>query len=86
MGGSDQPEDYLVERVREALATDPRVGELSLEVRVEGEEVILTGAVPTEERRSAVGAVAAGVAQGRTIRNDTVVEDLAPPGDVEEVP
>jgi osmotically-inducible protein OsmY len=45
---------YLIQRVREALAHDPRVGELELRVKMVGDKVFVTGSVPTEKRRGAV--------------------------------
>src|SRR5439155_899760 len=42
--GKDPPH-YLIQRVREALAHDPRVGELELRVKMVGEKVFVTGTV-----------------------------------------
>jgi osmotically-inducible protein OsmY len=60
-GAAGTPESdnlYLSERIREALATDPTVGELGLKVRVERDTVFLGGTVTTNERRAAARAVA----------------------------
>src|SRR4029453_6162897 len=50
------PTDYLVARLHEALTHDPRVHDQSLEVRVEGQRVVLRGEGATRERRPAASA------------------------------
>ena len=68
-----EPDAYLAERIREALAHDPNVAELGISVRVAPAMVFLTGDVGTVERRDAVGAVVAALAEGRTVRNGLTV-------------
>ncbi len=53
-----EPVEYRVARLQEALTHDPRVLEQSLEVRVEGDRVILRGELVTPERCQAAIAVA----------------------------
>jgi hypothetical protein len=48
---------YTGEQVRGALADDPRVGELDIQVRIAGGRVFLTGSVATDERRQVVGEI-----------------------------
>jgi len=79
-----EPEDYARQRLQEALAADARVAELGLEVRTVGGKLFLTGQVPTEERRRAVGVVAAEVMPDYEVHNQTVVTPVAPPR-VEEI-
>ncbi len=62
-----QGDVYLAERIREALANDPEVGELGLKVRVERNTVFLNGLVTTEERRRAAQRVASGLAPGAQV-------------------
>jgi hypothetical protein len=50
----DAQDHYLAAEIREALARDPRLAELHLDVAVVGGAVHITGEVATEERRSAV--------------------------------
>jgi hypothetical protein len=70
-------DEYAVQRLREALATDERVAEMGVQVRVAaGSKVFLTGQVPTEERQQAVGLVAAEVLPDYEIHNETVVTEL----------
>ncbi len=68
-----EPEDYTVQRLRDALAADERVGEMGVQVHLVAGKVFLTGQVATEERRQAVGAVAGEVLPEYEIHNDTVV-------------
>ena len=50
---SDVPTQYVVARVRDALAHDVRVAALDLQVRIVGSELFLTGMVrPEQSRRS----------------------------------
>lgn len=74
-----EPEDYACQRLQEALAADTRVAELGLDVRAVGGKLFLTGQVPTEERRRAVGVVAAEVLPDYEVHNQTEVTSLAPP-------
>jgi len=76
---------YLIQRVREALAHDPRVGELELRVKMVGNKVFVGGTVPTEERRRAVGEVVGEVLPDFEIHNETGVIDFPPQPDHEEL-
>ena len=86
---ADQPPDpkdaYLAEHVREALATDERVNEPELEVQVVGGRVFVTGVVPTDERRSAVGDVVTECCPGMEVENHTTVARYGDPGVTERV-
>ena len=68
-----EPEDYAIQRLRDALATDERVGEMGVQVRVAAGKVFLTGQVATVERQDAVGVVAAEVLPDYEIHNETDV-------------
>ena len=78
-----EPDEYLCAHIQDALARDPRVGELGIDVRIRGDKVFLTGAVCSEERREAVAAVAVAVAGGRTVCNETVVTPVTGAGTIE---
>lgn len=67
---------YLVARLQEALAADARVNALDIKVVVVGGRVHLIGQVPTEERRTAVTAVAAETAPGVQLQNEITVLEL----------
>ena len=64
------PTDYLVARLHEALTHDPRVHDQSLEVRVEGQRVVLRGELATPERCQAAIAVAKELFPGATVVAD----------------
>ncbi|HTJ75268.1 MAG TPA: BON domain-containing protein [Acidimicrobiales bacterium] len=80
-----EPEDYARQRLRDALATDTRVAELGVQVRTVAGKVFLTGQVPTEERRQAVGVVAAEILPEFEVHNETVVTPVADAPRVEEI-
>ena len=78
--------DYLIPRVAEALAADPRVSELELDVELDGDTVVIRGDVPTEDRRRGVDLVVEERFPGVRVRNEvTVLEPSGPPTE-EEVP
>ena len=81
----DEPRHYLVQRIREALAHDPRVAELELEVTVRGSRVVVAGSVPTEERCRAVTDVVHAAAPDHEVQNETRVAVLGTEIDEEEV-
>ena len=64
-----EPDPYLVGHIQDALASDPRVGELGIHVDVVGDTILLTGSVTSEERRTLVGVVVAELGGGRAIQN-----------------
>ena len=80
-----EPEDYAVERLRDALATDERVAEMGVEVRIAAGKVFLTGQVPTEERQRAVGVVAGEVLPEYEVHNETVVTEIGDTPRVEQI-
>ena len=73
--GKDPPH-YLIQRVREALAHDPRVGELELRVKMVGAKVFVTGSVQTNERRRAVSDIVREVLPDAEVHNETTVTTL----------
>lgn len=79
------PEIYLVQRLRELLAHDPRTSELGIEVRVVEGRVLLSGSARTAPHRAAVGQVAAEVARGYEILNLVEVPSLAEDPRPEEI-
>jgi osmotically-inducible protein OsmY len=79
-----QPE-YVVARIQDALAQDPRTGELELDVRIAGGRVFLAGAVATEERRKAVEQVVREVVPDLHVLNELSVTENQGPGPSEPV-
>ncbi len=76
---------YLAQRLREAFADDPRVGELGVEVTFAGDKVFLHGVVATEERKAAITEVARSHCPEMDVHNEMVVEDLREPRSVENL-
>jgi len=70
---NEEPPHYQVQRAREALAHDPRVGELELEVIIRAGKVLVSGTVPTVEVQQAVGEVIAEVVPDLEVHNQTSV-------------
>jgi osmotically-inducible protein OsmY len=81
---SEEPE-YLIGRIHQALAVDPRTGELELDVRIAGGQVFLTGSVATDERCRAVEEVVREVAPDLEVHNELTVTEEQPPGPPEPV-
>jgi osmotically-inducible protein OsmY len=83
--GAEEPPHYLIQRVREALAHDPRVGELELRVKMVGPKVFVTGTVQTDERRRAISEIVHEILPDAEIHNETGVTPMAE-ADQEELP
>jgi osmotically-inducible protein OsmY len=79
----DQPEKYLAQKVRDALAADPRVGELHVDVSIRGDRVFLTGTVPSEERREAIEDVVRQGLPTHEVANHITVEPISGRPEVE---
>ncbi len=80
------PEHYAGERLREALAADPRVSDISLQVHIVAGNVFVTGQVPTQERIDAVSEIAARVLPDHVLHNDLTLITLAEAPAVEQIP
>lgn len=80
-----EPDQYVIERVREALAEDPRVGELYVQVTVAAGKVFLSGDVATAERKQAMTEVVRELLPDHEVQNLATVSSLSAPGEVEQV-
>jgi osmotically-inducible protein OsmY len=76
---------YEQERIRQALATDPRVGELELSVDVVAGRVLVTGSVPSEKVRDAIDAVVKEVVPGVALDNRATVASTDEPSGEETI-
>lgn len=86
MSSSDQvPEAYLAEHVRDALAKDPRLSELHVDVTIMSGKVFLTGSVGSDERRSSLTEVVRKLLPDREVVNHTTVEAPAQGPEVEKL-
>lgn len=77
--------EYLIGRIQQALATDPRTGELELDVQIAGGRIFLTGSVTTDDRCRAVEAVVREIAPDLDISNDLSVVPEQDPGPEERI-
>jgi hypothetical protein len=78
--------EHVAARLKDALATDPRVGEIELELEVGASEVVVRGTVATEERRRAFAEVLGEAAPDLALRNEVEVASHREPRDEEGVP
>ena len=69
----NEPVDYLVGHVEEALACDERVNEPGLHVTIQGRRVFVEGTVSTQTRFDAVGAVIGELLPGWSVVNQASV-------------
>ena len=76
---------YLVGKLQEALAVDPRVNALDIKIMIAHGRLHLTGQVPTEERRAAVQRVAEEMLPQLEVRNEITVLELSEAGKPEAV-
>lgn len=81
---SEAPQ-YLVARLRRALAEDPRTAEQGVRVHVRGSTVQLSGQVASAQRCAALAAVIAEHAPDMAIRNDVRVVPAGQPTHLEEL-
>jgi hypothetical protein len=87
MSDVPQPSDrYTEAHLVDALAMDPRFGELGASVRIEGPVLVIEGIVPTEERRAAAAEILIELVPDAQIDNRIVVEHpTAPDGEPERI-
>jgi osmotically-inducible protein OsmY len=76
---------YDQERIRQTLATDPRVGEPELTVDVVAGRVLVTGTVSSERVRSSIDVVVAEAAPGVAIDNRVTVASREEPSGEETI-
>jgi hypothetical protein len=81
-----EPDPYLGERLREALAQDPRVGELGIAVEIHGETVILRGIMTSPDQREAAVAIVRDFLPDSQVRMMASVADLPEPTESEHLP
>jgi hypothetical protein len=77
---------YLAAKIQEALAQDPRVGELGIHVEVDADEIRVSGDVSTPERQEAIRDVVREIAQGHRLSNATSVTSVVPQKESEVLP
>ena len=80
-----EPTQYLVARLRDALAHDNRVSALDLQVRIIGNDVYLTGQVASAPRREAAESVVHDVPPELKVHNQLDVLPVDAPTSREEI-
>jgi osmotically-inducible protein OsmY len=83
--GNTEPAEYLAERLREAIATEPDVHELGLTVQIIESSVVVTGAVSTPSQREAIGRVVQRLAPDYDLVDEVDVPPMSPPDGVEQL-
>ena len=86
VGTHSEPEHYAGERLREALAADPRVSDLSLQVHSSPATCSSPDRSPTQERIDAVSEIAARVLPDHVFHNDLTLITLVEAPAVEQIP
>ena len=81
----DEPVEYLVERVRTAIATRSEIHELGIGVQVAGGRLLLTGSASSLPQRDAITGVVEEVAPGYEVVNEVCVAPTTPPAAVEQL-
>jgi osmotically-inducible protein OsmY len=77
---------YEQEHIRQALATDARVGEPELSVEIVAGRVLVTGSVPSERVREAIDIVVTEVAPDIAVDNRVTVAPADEPSGEETIP
>lgn len=72
-------EVYLAERVRTALARDPAVSKLGIEVAVSGGKVILRGDVATAERKRRIRELVEQLLPEAEVQDEVRIRELEAP-------
>ena len=82
----NEPVDYLVGHIEEALACDERVNEPGLHVMIQGRRVFIDGTVSTHARHAAVAEVVADLLPDWTVVNQaTVAGEYPEPSEMESL-
>jgi osmotically-inducible protein OsmY len=76
---------YLVARLKERLAQDPRTNDLNITVTIAENKVFLIGKVTTDDRREAIARVAQEMLPGHEIHNEATVDGFGEPEGVEKL-
>jgi osmotically-inducible protein OsmY len=86
-GGETMNADYhyLVGKIQQALATDPRAGKLDVKVMIIQGKVHLTGNTSSEERRRAIAEVVRETVPDMDVRNELTVMDVSQPSQPEVI-
>jgi osmotically-inducible protein OsmY len=76
---------YLVGKIQNALATDPRVNKLDVKIMIVGGKIHLMGQTSTEERRRIISEVVSETVPDMEVRNELSVIAIAEPAQPEVI-
>jgi len=79
------PREYHAEHVRQALASDPRVSELGLEIEIGDGEVWVRGHIATDARRDAALEIVRAACGGCVVRDGLDVVTIIAEPDEEQL-
>lgn len=80
-----EPPEYVVERLRVAIATEPDVHELGIDVQVSGRNVLLSGSVASPAQRDAIHRLVERLVGDLDVIDELDVPSTDPPRQVEEL-
>jgi hypothetical protein len=78
-----QPDEYLIGRIQEALARDPRTHKQDVRVAIVAGAIRLSGQTTTEERRRAVESLVCEMCPERAVYNELAIIEVAGPAEPE---
>jgi osmotically-inducible protein OsmY len=84
-GDQREPPHYVAERVRAALAADPRLNDLGIQVKIIDRKIILSGAVATQERQAMVETIVRELLPDHDIQNEVGILEIVDPPAPERV-
>lgn len=76
---------YLVAKIQNVLATDPRVNKLDVKVMVCAGKIHLMGQTSTEERRLLISQVVSEMVPDMEVRNELTVIEVGEPAQAEAI-
>ncbi|HSE97750.1 MAG TPA: BON domain-containing protein [Blastocatellia bacterium] len=76
---------YMVGKIQQALATDPRVNKLDVKIMIIQGRVHLTGSTSSEQRKRAIAQVVSETVPGLEVRNDLSVIEISQPSPPEVI-
>lgn len=84
-GAGASQETYFIEKLREAIAKDPRTAALDIRLFVAGHQLVAKGEVNSDEQRFAIETVIKEIAPDYNVENQVKRCDISAPTSAEEV-
>jgi hypothetical protein len=77
---NEQHDEYLIARLQEAIARDPRTHKQDVRVAIVAGAIRLSGQTTTEDRRRAIESLVCEICPDRAVHNEVAVIEIADPG------